>query len=133
MPAPIVAAAPASVIIAPTVSAPTAGTHALISLVPGVPVAPVFIDPNAINPIPAGPEDGNWYAITVGRRVGVFNDWCVVTLQTIVSYTYSSYRLAIAPHVREVSGAAFKKYLSRTEASAAFNVVLESGGVVVAP
>jgi hypothetical protein len=82
VPAPIIAAAPSPVVTAP----PVVATH--IPIAPAIPPAPVAastsasvpINPNAINSTPAGPEDGNWYAITVGCRVGVFNDWCVARI-----------------------------------------------------
>ena len=75
-PLPIIAPLPAPVVAPPPVVAPA---------IPPAPVvastsAPAPINPNAINSTPDGPEDGDWYAITVGRRVGVFNDWCVARI-----------------------------------------------------
>ncbi|KAJ7573269.1 hypothetical protein C8J56DRAFT_1066524 [Mycena floridula] len=70
--------------------------------------------PNCQHRFPPPPPRENWYVITRGTQVGIFQDWNIV-----------------ARHVVGVRGAVFKRYGTRAEAEAAFNAALASNSVQV--
>ncbi|KAJ7593288.1 hypothetical protein C8J56DRAFT_1045752 [Mycena floridula] len=70
--------------------------------------------PNCNHRFPPPPLRESWYVVTVGRQVGVFNDWNVT-----------------ARHVVGVSGAVFKRYSTKATADAAFLAALQNGGILV--
>ncbi|KAJ7589298.1 hypothetical protein C8J56DRAFT_1048938 [Mycena floridula] len=70
--------------------------------------------PQCQHRFPPPPPRENWYAVTRGTQVGIFNDWNDA-----------------ARHVVGVKGAVFKRYGTRTEAEAAFNAALAKGNVQV--
>ncbi|KAJ7579433.1 hypothetical protein C8J56DRAFT_1059028 [Mycena floridula] len=70
--------------------------------------------PKCNHRFPPPPPKEPWYVVTVGRQVGVFNDWNIV-----------------APHVVGVRGAIFKRYDTKASADAAFLVALQGGNVHV--
>ncbi|KAJ7594171.1 hypothetical protein C8J56DRAFT_1043943 [Mycena floridula] len=70
--------------------------------------------PECQHRFPPPPPHENWYAVTRGTQVGVFNDWNDA-----------------ARHVVGVKGAVFKRYGTRIEAEAAFDAALAKGSVQV--
>ncbi|KAJ7573029.1 hypothetical protein C8J56DRAFT_1066956 [Mycena floridula] len=70
--------------------------------------------PNCQHRFPPPPPRENWYVVTRGTQVGIFQDWNVA-----------------ARHVVGVKGAVFKRYATQAEAEAAFNAALASGFVQV--
>ncbi|KAJ7598161.1 hypothetical protein C8J56DRAFT_880828 [Mycena floridula] len=70
--------------------------------------------PQCQHRFPPPPPCENWYAVTHGTQVGIFNDWNDAVR-----------------HVVRVKGAVFKRYVTRTEAEAAFNTALTKGNIQV--
>ncbi|OBZ77740.1 hypothetical protein A0H81_02192 [Grifola frondosa] len=112
-PAPDLAAtAPAPVTPVATAATPT-GSGAIVPTGTAVPTGAGDHGAGGVSvagvPV-VGPENGRWYIVTKGRKVGVFYEW---------SNT--------GPHVSGVSGAICARYYSRTQAIAAYESALAQG------
>jgi hypothetical protein len=71
-----------------------------------------------------------WYAVTIGKRVGVFNHWCVIFLSVVTMLISPlASRTIVSPLVTSISGSCSSRYSSRTAAEVAFGHALATHAV----